>query len=60
MVAAIGTAFTGVLGWIGEFISALTGADGVLKDMLPVFVIGVAVSVVMLGIKSVKSMTWGA
>ena len=60
MIAAISSAFTGVIGWIGEFISALVGAEGALKEMLPVFAIGVGVSVLMLGIKAVKSMTWGA
>lgn len=60
MIEAIGSAFTGVLGWVGEFVSALTGADGVLKDLLPIFVIGVGVSLVLLAIKAVKSMTWGA
>ncbi len=60
MIEAIGSAFTGVIGWVGEFVTALTGADGVLKDLLPVFVIGIGVSLLLLGIKAVKSMTWGA
>lgn len=60
MISAIGSAFTGVIGWVGEFINALVGAEGALKEMLPVFAIGVGVSVLMLGIKAVKSMTWGA
>lgn len=60
MIEAIGSAFTGVIGWIGEFIGALVSTDGALKEMLPVFAIGVGVSVLMLGIKAVKSMTWGA
>lgn len=60
MIEAIGAAFTGVIGWVGEFITALVGAEGALHDMLPVFAIGVGVSVLMLGIKAAKSMTWGA
>lgn len=60
MIAAIGDAFTGVIGWVGEYVSALVGAEGALKELLPVFAIGIGVSVLMLGIKAVKSMTWGA
>lgn len=60
MIAAIGDAFTGVIGWVGEFVTALTGAEGALKDLLPVFVIGIGVSLLLLGIKVVKSMIWGA
>lgn len=60
MIEAISAAFTGVIGWVGEFVTALTGASGALKDLLPVFVIGIGVSLLLLGIKAVKSMTWGA
>lgn len=60
MISAIGDAFTGVIGWVGDYVSALVGAEGALKELLPVFAIGIGVSVLMLGIKAVKSMTWGA
>lgn len=60
MIAAIGDAFTGVIGWVGEFVTALVGADGALHDLLPVFVIGIGVSATMLCIKAVKTLTWGA
>ena len=60
MIAAIGDAFTGVIGWVGQYVSALVGAEGALKELLPVFAIGIGVSVLMLGIKATKSMTWGA
>lgn len=60
MIQAISSAFTGVIGWVGEFVTALVGAEGSLSELLPVFAIGVGVSVLMLGIKAVKSMTWGA
>ena len=47
MIEAIGNAFTGVIGWVGEFVTALTGAEGALKDLLPVFVIGIGVSLLL-------------
>lgn len=61
MIAAVGTAITNVLGWVGEFITALTDAtDGALYALLPLFAIGIAVSAVLLGIKIVKSVVWGS
>lgn len=60
MIEAIGAAFTGVLGYVGEFVGALVGDAGPLKELLPVFAIGIGVSVLMLAIKTVKGMTWGA
>ncbi len=60
MVSAISEAFTGVIGWIGEFVTALVTTNGELNALLPVFVIGIGVSILLLGIKAVKSMTWGA
>ena len=60
MVQAITSAFQAVMQWIGLFVTALVGESGMLHDLLPVFVIGIGVSLLMLGIKAVKSMTWGA
>ena len=60
MVAAISDAFTGIISWMGQFVTALVTTDGELNALLPVFVIGIGVSILLLGIKAVKSMTWGA
>lgn len=60
MTVAIKDAFTAIIGYVGEFVSALTATDGVLKDLLPVFVFGIGISLLLLAIKAVKSMTWGA
>lgn len=60
MLEAIKTAFTAVIGWIGEATTALVGAEGVLNDLLPVFAIGIGVSAVLFAIKGIRSLTWGA
>ena len=60
MLTAVTSALTTVFSWIGEFISALTAQDGALAELLPLFAIGIAISVVFLGIKAVKSIVWGA
>ena len=58
MLAAVSSAITTVLTWIGDTISALT--DGALAPLLPLFAIGIAISAVLLGIKIIKSVVWGA
>lgn len=60
MVAAVTSALTTVFGWIGTFITELTGTSGNLNALLPLFAVGIAISVILLGIKIVKSIVWGA
>lgn len=60
MVEAVTTALTSVIGWVGAVVSALTGASGALKDLLPLLAIGIAVSALMLGVKAIRSFAWGA
>lgn len=55
---AIGSALSQVIGWIGEVITALL--TGELSALLPLFAIGIVVSVIMLGTKVIRSFTWGA
>ena len=60
MIEAIGSALTTVLGWIGQVVTAFVGSEGALNPLLPLLAIGIGISVVMLGIKIVRSFTWGA
>ena len=59
MIASIGTALTSVLSWIGSVVGSITTADGALKELMPIFGIGIAVTVVMLGIRVLRGFTWG-
>lgn len=60
MLANIGTALTEVIGWIGEVLTAITGADGALKDLFPILAVGIGVSIVMMVVKVIKRFAWGA
>lgn len=64
MLAAVTSAITTVIGWIGSVITALTdttsATPGALTPLLPLFAIGIAVSAILLGIKMIKSVVWGA
>lgn len=58
MIEAVSSGLTTVIGWIGSVVTAVTTGD--LKDLLPLFAIGIAISAVMLGIKVIRSIVWGA
>ena len=58
MTAAITTALGDTIGWVGSVVTALL--SGSLKDLLPLFAIGISVSVLMLGVKAIKSFAWGS
>lgn len=60
MLAAVTSGLTTVISWVGTVITAITGADGALAPLLPLFAIGIAISVVFLGIKAIRSIVWGA
>ena len=60
MLAAVTTAMTTVIQWVSTVVTALVGETGALKELLPLFAIGVAISAVMLGIKVIRGLIWGA
>ena len=48
-----------VLSWIGTVITAVFG-NGQLKELAPLFAIGISISAILLGVKIIKSMVWGS
>lgn len=60
MIAAITSAFTAVFGWVSQVVNAIVTTDGSLHELLPLLAIGIACTVVMFGIKIIRSFTWGA
>lgn len=60
MLAAVTDAIDTVIAWVATFLTQLTSSSGALYDLLPLFAIGIAISAVLLGIKIVKSVVWGA
>jgi ABC-type transport system involved in cytochrome c biogenesis permease component len=60
MLEAVTSGLTEVIGWVGTVVSALTTEAGELHALLPLLAIGIAVSALMLGVKAIRSFTWGA
>lgn len=60
MWSAVQTAFTSVISMVGELVTALIGENGALAPLLPLFAIGVAISLFMVGFKAIRRVTWGA
>lgn len=58
MLEAVTDGLTTVIGWVGSVVTAIT--SGPLSSLLPLFAIGIAISVVFLGVKAIKSIVWGA
>jgi hypothetical protein len=57
-MSAITDGLDTVLTWIGSVITSLL--SGELSALLPLFAIGIIVSVIMLGVKVLRSFTWGS
>lgn len=60
MLQAVTDGISQVITWIGTVITALTSSSGELNSLLPLFAVGIAVSAILLGIKMIKSVVWGA
>lgn len=59
MIEAATTGLTTAIGWVGTVVDALIGTDGELASLLPLIGISVGISALMLGIKGIKSFSWG-
>ena len=60
MLEAVTSGIGTVIGWVGTVVDSLVGEAGQLSELLPLFAIGVAISAILLGIKIVRGMIWGA
>lgn len=60
MLQQVTTGITTVIGWIGTTVDAIVGADGALSELAPLFAIGISISAIMLGVKMVRGIVWGA
>lgn len=60
MLTAVTSAITTVISWVGTVVDSLVTTDGQLAELLPLFAIGVAISAILLGIKVIRGMIWGA
>lgn len=60
MLANVTSGITTVIGWVGTVVDAIVGTDGQLSELGPLFAIGISISAIMLGIKVVRGIIWGA
>lgn len=60
MITAVTNGLTSVIGWVGTIIDSMVGEAAELGELLPLFAIGISISVIFLGVKVVKSIVWGA
>ena len=60
MLSQVTSGITTVIGWIGTVIDAVFGEAGSLSSLAPLFAIGISISAILLGVKIIKSMVWGA
>lgn len=60
MMTAVTDALSTVITWCGTVITALIGENGALKDLLPLFAIGISISALLFGVKIIKSFVWGS
>lgn len=51
----IGSVLTAAIGWVGNVVSAMFGAQGALADLLPFIALGIGVGVLGLGVSYVRS-----
>ena len=56
VTSGIGT----VIDWIATVVNAIVGESGELKELGPLFAIGIAISAILLGVKMIRSIVWGA
>lgn len=60
MFTTLGTVFTQVITWVGQFVTALTTSGGALAGLQQLFVLGIGISLLMVCAKLVRKITWGA
>ena len=60
MLAKVTEGITTVISWVGTVVDSLVTTEGALSELLPLFAIGVAISAILLGIKVIRGMIWGA
>ena len=60
MLQMVTSGLTEVINWVGTVIDALVTEAGALNELAPLFAIGIAISAVLLGVKVIKGVVWGA
>lgn len=59
MIEAATTGLGTAIDWIGTVVSGLLASDGKLSALMPLIGINIGISALMLGIKAIRSFSWG-
>lgn len=58
LISEVGTVFTQIIDWLGEFLTSLVGGE--LAPLLGIFALGIGIALVRALIGLVRNLTWGA
>lgn len=58
MLEAVTNGLSTVIDWVGTVVTAVT--TGELSALLPLLAIGVSISALLLGVRVIRSVIWGA
>lgn len=60
MLSAITSAVTQSITWVGQVLTALTAEAGALSPLLPIFAIGISISILLVAVKIIRKVCWGS
>lgn len=60
LAAAVSTVGNVIVQFIGTIVTALFGEGGGWADLLPFFLLGIMVSLVLVGVKIIRKVVWGS
>lgn len=55
LTSAVTSALSQIITWVGTVITSVIGDNGALNALLPLFAIGIGISVLLFGIKAIRS-----
>ena len=55
MLTAVTSGIETVIGWVGTTVTALVSTTGALKELGPLFAIGISISAILLEMKIIQS-----
>lgn len=57
---ALSTIGLALINFVGTIVTAMFGDSGAWADLLPFFLVGIIISVIMVAVKIVRKVVWGA
>lgn len=59
VLTELGKVFTQLIAWVGEVVMALLSTDGALNPLVPLYLLGIAISVALVVWRLIHKATWG-